>query len=103
MIRRGRTRFAEESAAIFMRAQITTPGRDILACHLPEPFKLANEAGGLGIEHGIGTIGSDHASGPPALANRLVMIERVERAFGGGDELDVEALEQGARAKAGGL
>lgn len=53
----------------------------------------------VGIDDGVGAISGDHTALPAAVADHLVPFEIVERAFGGRDDLDVEALEQGARAE----
>src|SRR3546814_12445392 len=51
----------------------------------------------IGIERGIGAVGGDDAATPAAVADRAVMVERVERPVGGCQRLDVEPLEQRAR------
>ena len=90
-------------AAVLVRAQIAGEARDILARHLAEAAEIVGEARRLRVDHRIGAIGGDDAALPAAIPDRLVMVERIERAFGGGDELDLETLEERARAEGVGL
>ena len=54
----------------------------------------------LRIDHRIGPIGGDHAALPAADAgSHRVRLRSSSGAFGGGEHLDVEALEQRARAE----
>ena len=103
VIGRGRACLAEAGAAVAVRAQIAGKRRHVLARRLAEAREIVGESLLLGIDHRVGAIGGDHPALPAARADRAVMIERIERALGGGDHLDAEAIEQRARAEGGGL
>src|SRR5579859_7610853 len=103
MIGRGGASRAEMGAAILVRAQIAGKARDILARYLPEAAEIVGEARRLRVHHRIGAVGGDDAALPAALPDRLVMVERIERALGGGDQFDAEALIERARAEGVGL
>ena len=53
----------------------------------------------LRVDDRVGTIGGDDPALPVARSDRGVVLQAVERAFGGGDRFDAEALEQGAGAE----
>ncbi len=82
-----------------MRAQVTLPGLHVLAGDLAEAAQCLRELLVLRVDHRIGPVGGDHAPCPAAGADRVVVLELIQRTLGGGDDLDVEALEQRARAE----
>lgn len=97
---RGRPAHLDEVApAIDERFEITRPGRGVASREAAELGEIAGEVRILRIDHRIGPEGRDDASLPAALADLAVMAQVVERALGGADHLDVEALEEGARAE----
>ena len=51
----------------------------------PNSASVVGELLVLGIDHGVGPVGGDHPALPAALADRVVMLERVVRPFGGGE------------------
>ena len=55
----------------------------------------------VGVDHVVRPVRGDHATLPATLANGDVVHQVVERRFGGGQRLDVEAFEQRARAEFG--
>ncbi len=96
----GRT---EMGAAVFVRAQIAGEAPNILPRHGAEAAEIIGEARCLRVHHRIGAVGGDDAALPAALPDRLVVVERIERALGGGDELDPETLVERAGAEGIGL
>ena len=102
VIGRGRPMPSEEGAALAVRGEIAGPAEHILAGQLAEPDQIVAKALEFGIDHRIGAIGGEHAPLPARCRDGLVMLERVERRFGGGDHLDAEPFEQRARAEFGG-
>ena len=93
----------EEGAAVLVRAQIAGEGGDVLAGDIAQPIDIRREILRLRIDHSIGTVGRDDPPIPAALADRAMMGQRIERALGGGDQFDPEAIEQRARAETVGL
>jgi hypothetical protein len=93
----------EEIAALAVRAQVAVPVQHVLAGELAEAPQRAGEGLVLRIDHFVRAVGGEHAAAPAAVADRLVVRQRVQRAFGGGDHLDIEALEQRAGAERVGL
>lgn len=61
--------------------------------------EVGPEALEFGIDHRIGAVSGDYPAIPAALPDRRVMFQPVERAFGRGDHLDTEPLEQRARTE----
>ncbi len=82
-----------------MCREITAPHGRVLAGQCRELRDVAGKALELGIDDRIGSISRDHAAFPAGRANLLVVEQRIERRFGRRDDLDVEALEQRARAE----
>ena len=58
-----------------------------------------DEAGVFGVDDGVGAEGGNDAALPAGVADGLVILEGVEGGVGGGEDLDVELLEESARAK----
>ncbi len=81
---------AEVGAASFVRCQISLPVRGA------EALDIGGEIRAVGIDDIVGAVIGEDAARPFALRGRVIF-QRVQRAFGGGDLLDVEALEQRAR------
>ncbi len=75
--------------------QIALPAGDVLARDLGEALEGAAKALVLEVDDRVGAIGGDHVAVPAALADGLVVLQPVLRALGGGQGLDVEAVEQG--------
>ncbi len=82
-----------------MRPEIVVPGPGVATAQGAEPLDVGHEPGKLRVDHHVRAIGGDHPALPPRLADHPVPAEVVERAFGRGDRLDVEPLEQRARAE----
>jgi hypothetical protein len=74
--------------------EIALPGGDVLAADLAEPLEGAAEALVLEVDDRVGAVGGDHMAAPAAVADGLVVLEPILRALGGGQGLDVEAVEQ---------
>ena len=64
----------------------------------PNRTTLARKRGPLRVNDVVGPEGGDDPTAPSRLAHYGVMIERIQRAVGGGQELDTEAVEEGAWA-----
>ncbi len=93
----------EHGAALAVGGQVAVPEIDVLAGQQAEALDLGPEGLVLGVGHGVGAVGGDHPSAPAALVDRRVAGEVVVGTFGGGQDLDVEAVEQSARAEGGRL
>ncbi len=93
----------EEGAAVAQGVEIALPGGDVLAGDLAELFDVGVEAGVLGVDDGVGAEGGEDAALPAGVADGLVILEGVEGGVGGGEDLDVEAIEEGAGEELGGL
>ena len=102
MIGRCRARGAEIGAALLMRAQIAGIAR-ILACHGAETLHIVDELGIIGVQHRVGAIGGHDLAAPAGLADRPMMVQRIERPLGRRDHLDIVTFEQRARAEGVGL
>ena len=87
----------EERAPDAMRLQIAGPVGRIGAGNLAKPLDVLAEPFHLRVDDRVGPIGGDHPARPAGLANHFMPAEIVQGAVGGGDDLDAEALEQGAR------
>ena len=74
------------------RGRIFTGDRAQFGDIVREPFEF-------GIDHGIGAIGGDHPALPTAFADLAVPFQIVQRAFGRGQRLDLEAVKQCAGAE----
>src|SRR5207302_10064613 len=81
--------------------EIAVPGMGIEARDVAELVEVCRKAIELRVDHRIGPIGRDDAAFPARGLDRLVMVERIERALGRGDDLDLELLEQRTRAEFG--
>ncbi len=87
----------EIGAAQPVRFEIAVPGEGVAARDVAERLDIGLEAVELGIDHRVGPVGRDHAPLPAGRLDRVMRGQRIERALGRGDHLDLEALEQGAR------
>ena len=97
VVARGRAELLEIGAALAMRVEIARPGAGVAAGDLAKLVEIGGKALEIRIDDRVGPIGGDDAAVPAAVADHPVPVQIVERAFGGGDRLDVEALEQRAR------
>ena len=102
---RGRTLVApnalKKARRCAVRVEVAVPGAGVAAGDLAEAVDVGGEARELGIDHRVGAVGGDDPAVPAAVADHLVPAQVVERAVGGGDHLDVEALEERARPELG--
>ena len=87
----------EEGPALAVGLEVAVPGGGVAAGDLAEPGDVGGEAGELGIDHRVGAVGGHDAAAPAGVADHPVPAQVVERAFGRGDRLDAEALEERAR------
>ncbi len=93
----------EEGAAIAQGVEVALPGADVFAGDLAELFDVADEAGVLGVDDGVGAEGGDDAALPAGVADGLVVLEGVEGGVGSGEDFDVEPVEEGAGTELGGI
>ena len=89
----------EEGAALAVGGEIAVPGPAVFAGQLFQPQQVARKPFELGIDHRIGAIGGDDPAVPLAVANGAMVLERIERAFGGGQHLEAIAVEQRPRTE----
>jgi len=82
-----------------MGRKIAAPGAAVFAGQLREPVEICLEPLEFGIDHRVGTIGGNDPPSPAAIVNGAMVLQRVERVLGRGEELDVEPLEQRTRAE----
>ena len=87
----------EEGAAVAVRLEVAVPVAGVAAGDLAEPGDVGGEAGELRVDHRVRAVGGDDAAAPARVADHRVPAQVVERALGGGDHLDAEAVEQRAR------
>src|SRR2546421_9600814 len=87
---------AEESAAILDRAQKALPAAAILAGQFPDARHAGGELVMVRVGDLVGSQGGDHPAFPARGGDSLMVLETVNRMFGGGDHLDVETFEQSA-------
>lgn len=80
-----------------MRGEIAVPTVHVLAGLLGEYLHRAGELLMLDVDHRIGTIGGDHPAFPAAIVDGVVRRQVVLRPLGGGQEADVEPVEQRPR------
>ncbi len=73
------------------------PACGVLAGELGEPRQVRGKARRVGIGDVVGAIGGADAAAQPLLFQLRVMVQRIEREFGGGDRLDIGAVEDGER------
>ena len=99
MVGRGRTQAGEISATVTEGGEVAGPARGILIRELGQAPEVCRETLELGIDHRVGAESRKDAAGPAAVANGAVVRQVVGRGLRGGDHLDAEPLEQGARAE----
>ena len=97
VVGRGRAHLLEIGPALLQGGEIAAPGMRVLAGDLAQRLQPVAEAVELRIDHRVGPEGGDHPALPAAVADGAVVVERVERRFRGGDDLEVETLEQRPR------
>ncbi len=95
VVGRGGPGLDEGLAAQAVAFQIALPAGDVLAADLGEALEGRGTALVLEVDDRVGAIGGDHVAPPAALADGLVVLQPILRALGGGQGLDVEAVEQG--------
>ena len=93
----------EEGAAVAEGVEIAVVAGDVFAGDLAELVDVAEEAGVLGVDDGVGTEGGDDAALPSGFADGFVVFEGVEGGVGGGEDFDVEFFEERAGTEVGGL
>src|SRR5262245_19147023 len=99
MIGRGRAHRGEERTALAMAGEIALPRKTVLTGQRGKAGKIGAETFELRIDYRIGPVGGDHSPAPATVADRPVVIERIERAFSCCEQFDPVALEQRAGAK----
>src|SRR5690606_24879845 len=97
VVGRGGAERLEVFTALAVGGEIAGPRAGVLAGDLSELIQIGGKALEIGIDHRIRTISRHDPAVPAAVADRLVPAQIVECAFRGGDDLDVEALEERAR------
>ena len=89
----------EKGAPFAVSGKVAFPGTAIVPRQLSERREVFREAFELRIDDWIWPVSRQHTCVPTALADSAVMLQRVERAFGGRQNLDAVAIEQGTRAE----
>ena len=87
----------EESPPLPMRVEIALPASRIAPSDVGQPVELGQKVRLVGVDDGIGPVGRHHAPAPAGLLYGLVPAQIVGRPVGGGDHLELEALEQRPR------
>lgn len=100
MVGRGGTVRCKKRTPLPMRAQVAIPGQHILASECAELLQCTDKLLVFRVHHRVGAIRRHHPSLPTAGGNRCVVVQGIQRRFGGGDHLDIEALEQRSRQEA---
>src|SRR4051794_28383814 len=90
---------AEIGAAFAVSAQVPVPAVHVFAAELTEALDRLAEVLMFRINDRVRTIGGDDPALPPGLTNRSMVLQRVVSAFGRREQVDVEAVEQCARAE----
>ncbi|MNX42751.1 hypothetical protein D3C86_731760 [compost metagenome] len=103
VVRRGGAHLDEKGPAITQRLQIALPGHRIATRLLRQNLEVVAEALVVGVQHRVRAIGGQHPPLPARGVYDLVVLQRVERALGRGQDLDVVAVEQGPRLEGLGL
>ncbi len=103
VVGRGAAHGLEEGAAVAQGVEVAVPGADVFAGDLAELFDVGDEAGVLGVDDGVGAEGGDDAAFPAGVADGFVVFERVEGSVGGGQDFDVEFVEERAGTEGGGF
>ena len=91
--------FGKECAALAMGSQVARPALRIFAGQLCECGEVLRETFEIGIDNRVRAVSCDNPAVPSAFADRLVMRERVDRAFGRREDLQPIAIEQCARTE----
>ena len=99
MVRGGGAHGFEKRAAGAVRVEIARPGGGVFSGQSAQFGDVLSEAFELGVDHGVGAVGGDHAAVPIAVADRLMPAQIVQSAFGGGERFDLEAVKEGAGAE----
>ncbi len=103
VVGRGRALRLEEVAPLPVRLEIAAPRQRVAVGDVAKPHDVGGEVRVIRIDDRIGPIGRDDAAAPVGLPDRIVLGERIERAVGRRDDLDVEALVERARTEFGRL
>ena len=78
----------EASARRSERVQITRPGRGVFAGLLAELCDIVGESSKVRIDDRVGPEGRQNPRLPIRLANRLVIVERIEGRIGGREDFE---------------
>ncbi len=97
----GRTGLREYLTPAAMGVEIALPAPDILSGQKAELSQRRRELLVLGIDDDVGTVRGNHTATPTAVAYFLVRLEPVGGRLGGGEDLDVELVEEGPWAEGG--
>ncbi|MNT10780.1 hypothetical protein D3C72_1456280 [compost metagenome] len=103
MVGRGGAHLDEKGAAIAKRLQISVPRQRVAPGLFGQHLQVIAEAFVVRVQHRVGAIGGQHPALPARGLDRHVMLQRVERALGRGQDLYVIAVEQGSRLEGVGL
>src|SRR5690348_8375251 len=99
MVRRRRSGAAEVCTALAMRAEVAFPAVDVLAGEFAKATQSVSELLVLRIDDCIRPVGGNHAPLPSRPADGGMVFEPFVSALGRCQKLDVEPVEQGARAE----
>src|SRR5260370_41060076 len=97
VIRRCSPEGREELSTIRQRPEVPSPSPGIFPGHFAKLGDAGAEALVFGVYDGIGTERGDHATAPARLTQGPVGRKGIERRLRGGEDLDMESLEQRAR------
>ncbi len=96
VVGRGAADRLEIGAARRERGEVVFEAREIAIRYPREGGEIVAKARKSGIDDGIGAEGGQDPAAPAARLDAFMPLEVVERTVGGGQRLDLEALEQGA-------
>ena len=91
----------EEGAAGAQGVEVALPVGDVVLADFAELFEVVLEAGVFGVDDCVGAEGGEDAALPAGGFDGLVVFERIEGGVGGGEDFDLEAVEEGAREELG--
>src|SRR5258708_6038202 len=90
---------AKEGAPIRQGGEIAAPAARILVCQFAQPKYIGDEVRPVRIDDVIRPKSRDDPALPAGLGERRMMLQAIQRAFGGRQHFDAESLVQGPRQK----